>query len=400
MNNVTLKITLNKKTTRKLDEGYPWIFKTEVDNKIISTASPGQIAEFYDMTGERLLATGFVNPASTIFGRVCIFGTKTLTSDWVIDRLRACLQLRAHFFTEPYYRLAHAEADGLPGLIIDRFGAVFVMQINTYGMATFQEKIVEVLLKHFGAKTVILKNDSPVRKKEGLPLLTEVRGEALTNTSIMVQEAGCVFEIDAINGQKSGWFYDQRANRAWLAHIAKNKTVLDAFCYLGGFGIQAMHQGAKSVVFIDSSQEAIDLTQKNYARNQLDLRQAEFINEKVFQSLTAFQQPENLRTFEVVCLDPPAFIKARLDMGSGLKGYEKLAKIAAPLVAPSGIMMFSSCSHHAHTEDLIKHIYLGIKKAGREARLVRLSGADVDHPIHPVLRESEYLKCLVFQFIA
>lgn len=396
----TLKITLNKKTTRKLDEGYPWIFKSEVDAKVLALATPGQIAEFYDVAGERILATGFVNPSSVIFGRVLAFGKQLINQDWIIDRLRACLQLRAHFFTAPYYRLVHAESDGLPGLIIDRFESVFVLQVNTYGMAAFEEKIIEVLLKHFGAKTVILKNDSPVRKKEGLPLVTEVRGEPLSAAqALTVQEGGCLFEVDVINGQKSGWFYDQRANRAFVAHIAKNKTVLDAFCYLGGFGTQAMKQGAKSVTFIDSSQEAIEFTKKNYLLNKLDVTHAEFINEKVFQALGAFQQPEKMRKFEVVCLDPPAFIKAKLDMGSGLRGYEKLAKMAAPIVEKAGIMVFSSCSHHAHTEDLIKHIYLGIKKAGREARLVRLSGADCDHPIHPMLKESEYLKCLVFKFI-
>lgn len=395
-----LKITLNKKTTRKLDEGYPWIFKSEVDAKVLALATPGQIAEFYDVTGERVLATGFVNPASVIFGRVLAFGKQAINADWIIDRLRACLQLRAHFFTSPYYRLVHAESDGLPGLIIDRFESVFVLQVNTYGMAQFQETIVEILLKHFGAKTVILKNDSPVRKKEGLPLVTEVRGEPLaSHQALTVHEGGCQFEVDVINGQKSGWFYDQRANRAFVAHLAKNKTVLDAFCYLGGFGIQAMQQGAKSVVFIDASEEAIKLTQKNYDLNKLDSTKAEFINEKAFQALASFQQPDNIRKFEVVCLDPPAFIKAKLDMGSGLRGYEKLAKMAAPIVEKAGIMVFSSCSHHAHTEDLIKHIYLGLKKAGREARLVKVSGADCDHPIHPMLKESEYLKCLVFQFI-
>ncbi len=395
-----LKVTLNKKTTRKLDEGYPWVFKTEVDNKILATATPGQIAEFYDMTGERVLATGFVNPLSTIFGRVLASGKQAITSAWIIERLKASLQLRADFFTVPYYRLVHAESDGLPGLIIDRFDHVFVMQVNTAGMNHYQEKIVEVLLKHFGAKTVILKNDSPVRKKEGLEIITETRGEPISeNELVTVQEGGCLFELDVIKGQKSGWFYDQRANRTFVSHLTKNKTVLDGFCYLGGFGIQAMQHGAKSVVFIDSSEEAIKLTQKNYALNKLDSTKAEFINEKVFQSLSAFQQPESNRKFEVVCLDPPAFIKAKLDIGSGLRGYEKLAKMAAPLVEKAGIMVFSSCSHHAHTEELMKHIYLGIKKAGREARLVKVSGADWDHPIHPVLKESEYLKCLIFQFI-
>ena len=392
-----LKITLNKKTTRKIDEGYPWIFKTEVDAKICHSARPGQIAEFYDITGERLLAVGFVNPTSVIFGRVCAFGKKTIDTNWLTDRLRACLQLRSDFFTSSYYRLVHAEADSLPGLIIDRFNHVFVVQINTYGMANFQEEIVQILLKHFSAKTVVLKNDSPVRQKEGLPLAIEIRGEPLEVAT--VQEGNCLFEIDVMKGQKSGWFYDQRANRAFVAHLAKNKTVLDAFCYLGGFGIQAMQQGAKAVTFIDSSQEAIVLTQKNYALNNLDLSKAEFINEKVFQALSSMQQMDSAKKFDVVCLDPPAFIKARLDMGSGLRGYEKLAKIAAPLVEKAGVMVFSSCSHHAHVEDLIKHIYLGIKKSGREARLVKVSGADVDHPIHPLLRESEYLKCLVFQFI-
>lgn len=393
-----LKVILNKKTTRKLDEGYPWIFKTEVDAKTFSQATPGQIAEFCDMTGERVLATGFVNPASTIFGRVCALGKQMLDENWMIDRLRACLQLRAHFFNAPYYRLVHAEADSLPGLIIDRFNQVFVVQINTYGMALFQKNIINILLEHFGAKTVILKNDSPIRKKEGLELIVETHGQALSETQkITVEEGGCIFEVDVINGQKSGWFYDQRANRGFVAYLAKNKTVLDAFCYLGGFGIQAMHQGAKSVVFVDSSEEAIALTQKNYLLNTLDISKTEFINQKTFQALTTFQSQN--KKFEVVCLDPPAFIKAKLDMSSGLRGYEKLAKMAAPLVERAGVMVFSSCSHHAHTEDLIKHIYLGIKKAGREARLLKVSGADVDHPIHPLLKESEYLKCLIFQFI-
>jgi 23S rRNA (cytosine1962-C5)-methyltransferase len=252
--------------------------------------------------------------------------------------------------------------------------------------------LISALEKLFPKAAIIFRNDVESRKLEGLELYVKtIKGEI--PDKIEIEENGLKFAIDVKSGQKTGWFFDQRKNRDFIGLVSKNCDVLDAFCYLGGFGLNALKNGANSVTFIDSSQEATNQVKQNIALNYFT-QKTEIITKKVYETLdnADFQK----RQFDVVVLDPPAFIKSKKDFFSGLKGYEKLVKLSVNLVKPNGLLMLASCSHNATIGDLIAAANDGFRKGNRRAKLIRSFGADLDHPIHPVLKESEYLKSITF----
>jgi 23S rRNA (cytosine1962-C5)-methyltransferase len=289
--------------------------------------------------------------------------------------------------------LIHSEADGLPGLIVDRFDKLLVLQVATAGMENLLPIILESLNQVFLNPKIILRNDIPARKLEGLEEYVKILHGELEAQNILV-ENDLKFYFDPMNGQKTGWFFDQRENRKFVASLVKGKDILDCYCYNGGFGINAAVFGANSVTFIDSSESAIKNVEQNIKLNNLE-GNFEYINGKVFDEL------ENLakvgKKFQTVVLDPPAFIKSKKDFFVGIKGYEKLTKIAAKLVAKNGYLFIASCSHNAGLQDLIKASASGINKAGRNAKIIRIFGAGFDHPLHPFLPESEYLKSIIYQ---
>lgn len=391
------EVILKKSATIKIKQGYPWFFGSECQNlEEVKLYSPGSLVTVLSPKKE-CLGVAYVNPVTTLIGQMLLANHETISAAFFIKRFNQALELRKQFYERPFYRLIHSEADGLPGLTIDRMHQAFVVQITTKGMEQFENLIIDILKEQFAAEQIYLKNDSPIRIKENLELYSkQVWGDNL-HGRVEVLENGCLFEVNLLNGQKTGWFYDQRENRKWVAELAIDKTMLDGFCYLGGFGIPALKMGAKQVTFLDSSFEAIEGVKTNIALNNIDASKVNYIHDKAFEALEKLELEK--KEFDIVCLDPPAFIKTKKDIASGLKGYQKLARLGAPLVASGGMMVFSSCSHHAYVQDLLVAINAGIQKANREAVIIKISGAAMDHPIHPMLPESQYLKTIVFKFL-
>ncbi len=388
-------IKLKKGQDRKVNFGHPWVYSNEIETSPqLAEMASGSLVKIVNAF-DNFLGIGYYNRHSLIAARILTKKeNQEINQEFFIKKIESALKLRQDFFDEPFYRLIHSEADGLAGLIIDRFDNLLVLQIATAGMENLLEILIAALNQVFGAPILVLRNDINVRKLEGLQEYVKVLQGELPAENILV-ENNLKFNFDPINGQKTGWFFDQRENRKFVASLVKEKDVLDAYCYNGGFGINAAAAGANSVTFIDSSDLAIKNVHNNIELSNLNIESCKFINGKVFDEL------ENLikvgKKFQVVVLDPPAFIKSKKDFFTGIKGYEKLAKLGAKLVAKNGYLFIASCSHNAGLQDLIRSTAEGIDKAGKSAKIVRIFGAGFDHPMHPVLLESEYLKSITYQ---
>src|SRR6185437_9872372 len=318
--------------------------------------------------------------------------TQKIDRIFLTRALRRALALREKLFAEPCYRLVHAEADGLPGLVVDRFGTALVCQFNTAGMALLETDVLAALDELLRPEIIVLRNDSSARLAEGLT--NEVRvAKGTVDGPIEFVENGARFRADLLGGQKTGWFFDQRANRRFMSALARDGRVLDLYTFAGGFAVQAALAGAREVVGIDRSEPALTLATEAARLNGVAERCA-------FRRAEAFAEMERLaqedERFDVVIADPPAFIKAKKDVGAGLRGYRKLAHLAGALVAKGGFLFVASCSHNAELSAFAEAIRRGLADTGRNARILRTSGADSDHPVHPALPESAYLKAQIF----
>ena len=302
------------------------------------------------------------------------------------------MALRETLFSVPYYRLIHAEADGLPGTIIDRYGDTLVLQVNTAGIENLLPALLSALDKVLDPKTVVLRNDTPSRLLEGLECYDKVvKGEL--NGPIKVIEHGATFFAELQEGQKTGWFFDQRDNRKLAASFAKDADVLDCYSFAGGFTVQSALAGAKSVTTVDRSQTALDLAAMAAAENGV-ADKCTFVKAEVFNHLAKLAN-EGV-TFDLVIVDPPAFVKSKKDLQQGSKGYRKLARLAAKLVKPGGYLVAASCSHHMDIDNFADQMRKGLLDASRTSRLLFTRGAGPDHPVHPFLPESEYLKLQLY----
>ena len=400
----------------RLVMGHPWIYSNEIANFAeLKPLENGSLVEVFVPKNKEPFALAYFNAHQLIAARILSYNSaEKIDEEFFIRKIIAAKNLREKFFDKPFYRLIHSEADGLAGLVIDRFGEVFSCQISTAGMEKLQEFLIAALKKVFGNCTIIFRNDAESRKFENLSSETVVVCGAVAD-EIIIEENNLKFGVDVKEGQKTGWFYDQRENRKFVASIAKNCDVLDAFCYQGGFGLNALAAGAKSATFIDSSQDALQKVKSNLSLNFAadkiveyspeqaattigDKQKYELICEKVFTALEKFA--EEKRQFDIVVLDPPAFVKSKKDLFAGLRGYEKLVRLAVPLLKENSILMLASCSHNVSINDLIEAANNGLRKglagSGRSAKLIRSYGASFDHPLHPSLKESEYLKSITF----
>jgi 23S rRNA (cytosine1962-C5)-methyltransferase len=378
---------------RRLRLGHPWAFSNEIlmetATKAIAAGSPVVLRA---ASGEALGVATF-NPHSLIAARlVSADGEARLDRSLLEDRLSIALQLRTRLYAGvPHYRLVHAEADGLPGLIVDRYGDVCVVQINTAGMDRLTDDILAALDAVVAPQAVLLKNDSPARKLEGLELNSGVVKGEIGGTVDLI-ENGTRFVCDPAGGQKTGWFFDQRDNRAMVAAFATGARVLDAYTYAGGFGVLAAVSGAAQVTLIDRSQPALDLARQSAALNGVEAR-CTFTRGEAFDELARLDR-ERAR-FDIVICDPPAFVKNRKDVKPGSQGYRKMTRLAAPLVEPGGLLFVASCSHLVDPPLFAEQVKRGLHDAGRQARVLRASGAGMDHPVHPSLPETAYLKGLL-----
>lgn len=384
-------VTLQPGGHRRAEGGHPWIYSNEIAMDAAAKALlPGTLVTLR-RADERPFGVATFNPHTLIAARLLDRDTgRAVNRRFFMRRFERALRLRERLYEAPYYRLVHAEADGLPGLIVDRFGGVLVVQANTAGMDRLLPVIIEALQGLLSPGAIVLRNDSPVRRLEGLPLETRTASGTLEGP-VSLAENGTVFLADVLAGQKTGWFYDQHDNRAFLAGLAAGARVLDLYCYAGGFSVMAAHRGAASVLGIDRSEPALALAAEAASRNGV-AETCEFRRAEVFAEAAALTgQGER---FGIVIADPPPFARSKRDVPAALRGYRKLARLAAQLTAPGGFLFLASCSYNVGSAEFAEAVRHGLADAGRFARILKSAGAAPDHPVHPALPESAYLKAL------
>ncbi|MBI3419651.1 MAG: class I SAM-dependent rRNA methyltransferase [Proteobacteria bacterium] len=370
----------------RLLHGHPWIYSNEITMETAKTLPPGGVVRV-ENAGGRFFALAHFNPHSLIAARVLTREEEEIGVPFWKARLKQALALREVLFSEPYYRLAHSEADGLPGLIMDRFGDVVVIQANSAGMHEARRDILQALDEVISPRAVLLRGDAPARVLEGLPQENEILKGSIP-ARVELRENGVVYLADLQEGQKTGWFYDQRRNRALAAELSNGRKVLDLFSHSGGFGLLAAKVGAASVLCVDSSKPALALAEEAAKKNNVP--GVTFLTEDVFDFFG-----KNDETYGVVIADPPPFARSKKDVGAALRGYRKLAKLSAARVEAGGSLFLFSCSHAILRERFDEECLHGVADAGRRARILARTGADMDHPLHPQLPESAYLKGLL-----
>lgn len=388
------RVFLQSGRDRRIEQGHPWAYSNEIrlDEKT-KAIPPGALATLHRVDGKPL-GVGSYNPHTLIAFRLFSRDAHALIDEeFFACRIGRALALRERLYPEPFYRLLHAEADGFPGLVCDRFEDVFVLQVNTAGMEALTPALLAAFEQLFSPRAIVLRNDSPARSLEGLPSEVKVASGAISEP-VEVRENGLKYLADVIAGQKTGWFYDQRDSRAFVAPLAAGGSLLDIYCHTGAFSIAGAAAGARSVLGVDSSASALGLARRAAAANGVA-------------SVCAFQQAEVFGELErlahasqhhrLVVADPPAFVKSRRDLASGLRGYRKLARLAAPLVESGGALFVASCSHHVESAALRAEVVRGVSAAGRSGRILREAKASADHPVHPHLPETAYLKSLLLQ---
>jgi len=380
--------------TSRVRRGHPWLFSNEIDMTPATKAIPAGALVVIEDAGAERLGIGTFNAHSLIAVRLLTRdATATIDTAFLAGRLRAAVALRDALFPTPHYRLIHSEADGLPGLVVDRYGDVVSVQANTAGMDALLPQVLDALDEALAPRAIVLRNDSPVRGLEGLAQNHSVARGSLDGPVELI-ENGVRFLADLTGGQKTGWFYDQRANRAFIAGLAKGRSVIDVFSYAGGFGLTALAAGATSALLVDRAADPLDLARRAAELNGFGDRLETQVNDG-FKALESLEKTGT--RFGVVVADPPAFVKSKKDLGAGAKGYRKMARLAAAVVEPGGFLLCGSCSHHMSAELFHQEVTRGIGLAGRSGRILYAHGAAADHPVHPALPESAYLKVLVMQ---
>ncbi|MEO1193823.1 MAG: class I SAM-dependent rRNA methyltransferase [Pseudomonadota bacterium] len=384
-------LTLLPGQHRRVAQGYPWVYSNEVAMTAEAKALPaGSLVQLLTDKGESL-GLGLFNRNALVAVRLISRTAKQRPDAAFFTKiLNRALTLRQALYPAPFYRLIHAEADGLPAVIVDRYGDSLSVQLNTPGMELLKEPLLEALQSLLQPRCLLLNDSASLRAAEGLP-----DGERLIlgqpEDPHPVEENGLTCLARLSGGQKTGWFFDQRENRAWVAGLARGRRVLDAYCYAGGFALNAAKAGAAAVLGLDRSESALALAREAAAGNGLEAT-CRFEREEVFGGLARLAR-EGAR-FDLAIVDPPAFVKGRKDLNQGLKGYRKLARLAAQVTAPQGLLFIASCSQPVDAKRFGEAVALGLQDAGRQSRILRVSGAAADHPLHPLLPESSYLTAL------
>ena len=387
-------LQLKKREDRRIRQGHPWVYSNEIntDKTPLKQFKPGD--EALIMAGEQVLGRAYVNPHSLIAARLYTKDPNVSFDVELIEkRLGAALNLRERLFKEPCYRLVYSEADELPGLIIDRFYADFVLQFNTAGIDNKRAEVLNALQRIFpDLRSVLLKNDSPIRVQEGLTTQIEVAFGTPPELGELI-ENGVKFAFPLLGGQKTGWFYDHRLNRARLADYVKDKKVLDVFSYVGGWGIQAACFGATAVECIDASALACEYVEKNAVLNAV-AEKVRVTQADAFDALKALQA--DLR-YDVIILDPPAFVKKAKDKSAGLNAYIRLNELALKLLPAEGILFSCSCSMQVSEEEWLEVIKRASQRAGVTVQILERGHQGPDHPLHMAIAESNYLKAMIIR---
>ncbi|WP_318152969.1 class I SAM-dependent rRNA methyltransferase [Halomonas sp. GD1P12] len=389
---VTQRLRLNKNADRRLKAGHLWIYSNEVDTKETPLKEFGAgEAALIEASNGKAIGVAYVNPHSLICARIMSRDPEMrLDRSLFVHRFNQALALRERMFAQPFYRLIHGEGDLLPGLIIDRFGDVLVVQLNTAGMQALANEIVDALEKVVKPEVIVFRNDTGGRRQEGLEAQVEVVKGVLPD-EVVIEENGVRFVVPVLNGQKTGWFFDHRVNRAWLNGQVAGKRVLDVFSYVGGWGVQAAASGASEVLCVDSSGAALEQVARNAELNGVH-EQVAVGEGDAFEALAALKADGE--QFDVVILDPPAFIKKRKDIPNGERAYARLNREAMRLLGRDGLLLSASCSMHLAHDRLVDVVRGAVRHQDRHGQVIFQGHQGPDHPVHPAIPETAYLKAL------
>jgi 23S rRNA (cytosine1962-C5)-methyltransferase len=385
-----IPVILKKKIGLRVENGHPWIFGNEIA-ETEETVKPGDIVTVFN-GDKKFIGKGFINPKSQIAIRLLTRNeNEVVDARFIHCRIEAAWTYRKKIGYTENCRLVFGEADGLPALIIDKFGHYFVIQTLALGIDVWKPAIVAALHDIFNTDKIYERNDVPVRELEGM---VQQKGflSAPFDTKIIIQENGIEFEVDLENGQKTGYFLDQHDNRRAIRHIVKDADVLGAFCYTGSFEVHAGHYGAKSVLGLDISENAIAQARRNASLNRLeDIVRFEAVN--AFDVLKKWSKDN--KKFDVVMLDPPAFTKSRENIGKAISGYKEINLRAMKLLRSGGFLVSSSCTNLVSPQVFLDTIRSAAKDAGKKIRQVTYQAQSPDHPIAWGLENTHYLKFLI-----
>ncbi|TAM11187.1 MAG: class I SAM-dependent rRNA methyltransferase [Nevskiaceae bacterium] len=382
-------VSLKPHEDRRLRAGHLWFYTNEIDTQRtpLRDIEPGTLCRVEDARGA-VLGLATVNPHTLLCGRLLTRRADAqIDADWFTQRIVEARTARDAVYPDPFYRLVYGEADALPGLVVDRYGDYLAVQITTAGMECFKTDILSALQAVFAPRGMWIGNDVPMRELEGLPAYTEAVGEV--PDTVEVVEGGVRFAVSLKSGQKTGWFYDQRDNRDRLARYAHGARVLDVCCYAGGWGLRAMAFGASDVAGVDTSAAALEQATANAAMNGYAFEPLQGRALDVMKRLN-----ETQRRFELVIVDPPALVKRKKDHTAGLIHYQRLNRAALDLVAPGGVLVSCSCSFHVTAEELQRAVLRASREAGKRLAILEQGGQGPDHPVHPAIPETRYLKAL------
>lgn len=387
-----IDLFLRQGADHRLRGGHLWVYSNEIDSKRspLGDFSAGDLVAVKNANG-KLLGCAYMDPNSLICARLYAPGEhRAMDADLFAARLETAHSLRQAAFDKPFYRLVYGDSDALPGLVVDRFGDYLIVQLNNAGLERYREPLLSVLVAVLQPRGILLRADSRSRREQGLPTGSEVvYGEV--PEQVPLEENGVQFLAPVYEGQKTGWFYDHRMSRARLAAWVDGKSVLDVYSYIGGWGIQAAALGASEVCCLDSSARALEGVKANAGLNGLQDRV----------STLRGSAPETMaslisegRRFEVVILDPPAFIQRRKDLKKGIAAYRRINELGLQLLEPGGLLVSASCSMHLSRADLIGAMQQAAVRSGCQLRIVEQGAQGPDHPVHPAIPETEYLKAV------
>ncbi len=386
------ELFLRRGADRRLRGGHLWVYSNEVDTarNPLGNFTAGDLVVVRDASGG-ILGSAYMEPQALICGRVYAPGEALNFDRELIERrLATALSGRQAAFDKPFYRLVYGDSDTLPGVVIDRFGDYLVVQCNNAGIERYREQLIAALAALLQPAGILLRGDSRLRREQGLAADAEVvQGEM--PAQVELEENGVRFLAPVFAGQKTGWFYDHRMSRARLAAWVAGRTVLDVYSYIGGWGIQSAAFGATEVTCLDSSAQALEGVEANAGLNGLQER-VTTLRGSAPETLSALQQQG--RSFDVVILDPPAFIQRKKDLKKGITAYRRINELGLKLLNPGGLLVSASCSMHLSRADLMGAMQQAAVRAGCQLRVVEQGAQGPDHPIHPAIPETEYLKAV------
>ena len=390
-------LRLKANADRRLRAGHLWVYSNEIDVAAtpLNLFQPGDQA-ILEAAGGKALGIVAMSPNNLICARLLSRDTKhVLDKSLLVHRLNVALSLRERLFDKPFYRLVYGDSDLLPGLVVDRFGDHLVVQLASAAMERAKDAVIEALVQVLKPRGILFKNDSSARDAEGLERYVDTAFGVVPEW-VDLEENGVKFQAPVLEGQKTGWFYDHRMNRARLAPYVKGKRVLDLFSYIGGWGVQAAAFGASEVFCVDASGFALDGVQRNAALNEV-AEKVTCVEGDVFAALKELKAAEE--RFDVIVADPPAFIKRKKDIKNGEAAYRRLNETAMRMLNKDGILVSASCSMHLEEDHLQNILLTSARHLDRNIQLLERGAQGPDHPVHPAIAETRYIKSLTVRLL-